>query len=46
MRLKTSPLAFFCPFCGAKPKHDCITTKGSFAAVHLLRIKAATLADT
>ena len=37
--------ALFCPFCGAKPKHDCVAIKGGRAAVHVLRIKAAALTD-
>jgi hypothetical protein len=45
MNLKTSPLALFCPFCGAKPKHDCMAIEGGRAAVHVLRIKAAALTD-
>jgi hypothetical protein len=44
-KLPTSPLTLFCPFCGAKPKHDCLTTLGGFAAVHVLRVKAAALID-
>jgi hypothetical protein len=38
-------VSLFCPFCGAKPKHDCSTTSGGLAAVHVLRIQAAVLAD-
>src|ERR1700678_1597146 len=41
MNLKTSPLALFCPFCGANPKHDCMAIKGGRAAVHVLGIKSS-----
>jgi hypothetical protein len=44
-KLPTSPLTLFCPFCGAKPGRDCLTTELGFAAVHVLRIKAAALVD-
>jgi hypothetical protein len=41
--LPISPFAISCPFCGAKPRHDCATTAGGFSAIHVARIKAATL---
>jgi len=39
--LATSALGITCPFCGAKPGLDCMTTSGGFSAVHIVRIKAA-----
>ena len=43
--LPTSPISLKCPFCGAKPKHDCFTSSGTFSAIHVARIKAAARMD-
>ena len=45
VKLRTSPLALFCPYCGAKPERDCTTSHGGLAVVHVLRIQAAALVD-
>jgi hypothetical protein len=42
--LPVSPLALMCPFCKAKPHKNCATKLGTFAVVHLARIKAAAAA--
>jgi hypothetical protein len=39
--LPVSAISLPCPLCSAKPGHDCETTSGGFAAVHLVRLKAA-----
>src|SRR5438105_15863172 len=39
--LPTSPMALRCPFCKAEPRHDCETSCGGFAVVHVARIDAA-----
>jgi hypothetical protein len=43
--LRTSPMSLLCPTCMSMPGRDCITTSGGLAAIHVARIKAATLAD-
>ncbi len=43
--LRISPLTLLCPYCGAKKGHDCATSKGGFAVLHVLRVKAAALLD-
>ena len=43
--LPTSPLALFCPYCGAKPKSDCDTLTDDIGVVHLSRIAAAAAID-
>jgi hypothetical protein len=43
--LPTSPMSLLCPTCMSMPGHDCITTSGGLAAIHVPRIKAAALAD-
>ena len=43
--LPTSPISLVCPFCNAKPGHDCATTAGGFSVVHVARIEAASLID-
>jgi len=42
-KLQVSPIEIACPFCGAKATKDCFTTSKGFAAVHVVRIKAAAL---
>jgi hypothetical protein len=39
--LPTSPISLICPFCKAKPDHDCVTNVGEFSAIHIARIEAA-----
>jgi hypothetical protein len=41
--LTASPLRVPCPSCAAEVGKDCMTSKGGFSAVHLVRIKAALL---
>jgi len=43
--LRTSPMSLLCPTCMSMPGRDCITSSGGFAAIHVSRIKAASLAD-
>ena len=43
--LPTSPINLVCPFCSAKPGHDCATTSGGLSVVHVARIGAAALVD-
>lgn len=44
--LPTSPLTLTCPYCKAEPGHDCETSSGRFAVVHVARVKAAAVIDT
>ncbi len=39
------PVTIYCPFCGAKKGKNCLTSKGGFGVVHVLRIQAAALLD-
>jgi hypothetical protein len=44
--LALSPMSIGCPYCGAEPGRDCMTTKSGFAAVHVQRIKDAARINT
>ena len=44
--LPVSPLSLRCPFCEAEPGHDCATSEGGFAVVHVARIKKAASLDS
>jgi hypothetical protein len=43
--LTTGPMSLLCPTCMSMPGHDCITSAGGLAAIHVARIKAAALVD-
>jgi hypothetical protein len=44
--LPISPITLPCPFCGAKPGHDCETPSEVYLrAVHVARVKAAAKMD-
>jgi hypothetical protein len=43
--LPISPMTLTCPHCKASPGHDCETSAGGFALLHVARVKGAAALD-